>query len=459
VLQNKKFQKIKNPMLKLFSFIAVFVMSVCFSVLTKANGNDVVPIDWEQMGQPQNVDKDFAQCRRILSNSLRYNLLWLDKSFKIDEQKKMYIIDKFDERGIRPIATVCYAISFALMVAKMTEGELGVSPEVAMQRLKYAVKGTAAAYKKNRNDGKGFGDQWQSALWAAFAGHGAWFIWNQLDTETKTMVQIMLVSEADRFIAPNYKVPYWSTPDGKEVFQGDTKAEENAWNANILMVATAMMPKHPHYEQWKNRCSELIISAFSLKSDLQNEKIVDGKPLKDWLHGFNVREDGAVVNHGFVHPDYTSSVTLNLRSCLIQPFAQQKIFEGSLLNVAFIYRSLTEHVWQSPPYVTPGGTMYQKGKAEVYYPQNTDWSRYRFDIYYLYDVCISLLDNEGLKDRAAEWMRIRADRIETMQKRHPNGKMWAVDEYKTYPGCEQMLLWQLTDAYSLFYLHSMNKNY
>ena len=122
-------------------------------------------------------------------------------------------------------------------------------------------------------------------------------LWDKLDAETHKMVQTLVIDEADRFIAPGYKVPYWTAPDGHVNTPGDTKAEENAWNATILQLAVAMMPHHPHIERWKHICSELMISAFSLKSDLQNDKIVDGKPVRDWLHGFNVRDDGAVINH------------------------------------------------------------------------------------------------------------------------------------------------------------------
>ncbi len=134
-------------------------------------------------------------------------------------------------------------------------------------------------------------------------------LWDDLDADARTQLARVVTSEADRFIAPDYRVPYWKTVDGKENFPGDTKAEENAWNAMELQLACAMLPTHPRASAWRRACSELMISAFANQEDARsNESLVDGQSVKSWLRGFNLREDGAVVNHGIVHPDYTSTI-------------------------------------------------------------------------------------------------------------------------------------------------------
>jgi hypothetical protein len=123
--------------------------------------------------------------------------------------------------------------------------------------------------------------------------------------------------------ASRLPVPYWTgRPD-----DGDTKAEENSWNSMILQVAIAMMPAHSHAARWKEKCSELMVSAYSLKKDLENPLVLDGKPVKAWLKGYNVREDGAVINHGrgFVHPDYMVCITLQLRGYLTQSLAGRPV--------------------------------------------------------------------------------------------------------------------------------------
>jgi hypothetical protein len=417
------------------------------------NSTQVVPVRWAKFSKSYKKEKDIEQSRQILANAIRFNLNWIPNSFALDQEQELYTIERYNEHGIRPAASVCYAAAVALKCAQLKEQELGVSRQVALERITRLIKGLAAAYRTNRSDGKGWGKHWQSAFWATLVGQGAWMLWEDLDAQTQQMVQTLVVEEANRFTAPGYKVPYWTDAHGKINTPGDTKAEENAWNATILQLAVAMMPHHPQVAAWKQICSELMISSFALKSDLQNNQQVDGKPVKDWLQGFNVRDDGAVINHHIVHPDYTMSVTIKTRSFLTQSLAGQPVSQGAQLDAPFIYRSLTEHVWTSPPNKAPGGTMYIPGKAEVYYPQGTDWSKFRFDIYYLMDVNAHVLGwDKGLKHKAADWMRIRGNRIQAMQARHSNGSMFTQQEYPTYPGKEQMVAWQTADAYMLFWL-------
>ena len=415
----------------------------------------VNPVKWDSFKQNHTAGKDEEQCRRILSNAVRYNLSWINNTFKLDNERDLYLIEQYNEHGVRPASSVCYAIAVALKCAKMNDQELGVSPETALAMTKRLIKGVTSAYYQNSTNGKGWGNVWQSAFWATLAGQGAWLLWDELDSETRIMISRMVIGEADRFIVPDYKVPYWISADGTVNTPGDSKAEENAWNSGILSLAVAMMPLHPHCNDWKQVCSELIISAFASKDDLHNQQIMDGKPVMDWLQGYNVGDNGMVINHNLIHPDYTAAITLNSRSCIIQPLAGQKFFDGALMNFTHIYNSLTTHKWLSPPYLQPGGTIYIRGKADIYYPQGTDWSNFRYDIFYLLDVNMYVFNlDKGLEHKAIDWVRTRADRIEAMQARHKDGKMFAPDEFSTYSGCNQMTAWQLADAFLFFWLYS-----
>lgn len=420
---------------------------------TASKHNEVVAINWKRFDKRYKSDKYLQQCHQILSNATRYNLSWIVKTLKTNANGDAYVVNQYNENGIRPSSSVCYGLAVALKLANLNDGELGIHHDTATRRVAMLIKGVVSGYKSKPANNNGWGNAWQSALWTTLVGEGAWLLWNDLDEETHKKVQAMVASEANRFIDPNYKVPYWKTPEGVEVTKGDTKAEENAWNATLLQLAVAMMPHHTHVAQWKNICSELMISAFALKSDLQNNELLDGKPVKSWLHGFNLRDDGAVINHGIVHPDYTMTIVLNSRTFLPQSLAGQAVSQGAQMNAPFIYRSLNEFVWTSPPYKPPGGSMYIPGKAELYYPQGTDWSKYRFDVYYLADVNAYALGwDKGLKNNAKDWMDIRAARILEMQTRHADGHMFTHEEYPTYPGCEQMVIWQIGDAYSLLWL-------
>ena len=79
------------------------------------------------------------------------------------------------------------------------------------------------AWHHKANSGeKGWGDQWQSALWAAQGAEAAWFLWDKLSEQTRNLVLKMLIHEADRFIG--YQVPYYQDKEGRIVTPGDTKS-------------------------------------------------------------------------------------------------------------------------------------------------------------------------------------------------------------------------------------------
>jgi hypothetical protein len=425
---------------------------VVFAAAAAAFSAEVTPIDWSRFA-PARTSLDLYQARHILQTATRYNLAWLPGAWKENAAGDAYLPPNMDEHGIRPGASILYGAAVLLKTGNYDEAAVGLPEGETVSRLRKLARGLAASHKVNAPGGKGWGDQWQSAHWASLMGQGAWMLWDDLDAGTRGMVQRAVEHEADRFIAPGYAVPYWTAPDGHVNSPGDTKAEENSWNAMILQLAVAMMPDHPHAEAWKRVGSELMVSAFALKSDLDNSTMVDGKPVKDWLHGFNVRDDGAVINHGIIHPDYTATPTLQLRAYLTQSLAGQPIPQSAAFNAPFIYRSFSLHSWPSPPYEAPGGPMYIPHHAEVYYPQGTDWSRYRFDIYYLFDAFADVLGwDHGLKDTARTYMRLRAARLLAMQARHPDGHAWTPSEAKgAYPN-DSMLAWQMGDACLLLWL-------
>jgi hypothetical protein len=83
---------------------------------------------------------------------------------------------------------------------------------------------------------------------------------------------------------------------------------------------------------------------------------------------------------------HVTSVTSIARAYLTLPLVGRKAPESANFNAARMYRMLVETEWQSPPFQAPGGTIYQSGRADIYYPNGTDWSRFNYADYYLTDV-------------------------------------------------------------------------
>lgn len=149
---------------------------------------------------------------------------------------------------------------------------------------------------------------WQCALWAASAGFAAWLMWDDLSATQRELVRKMVETEANRFNSDT--VPYYRDRKGEFRYPGNSKGEENAWNAMVLQVATAMMPHHPAYRTWMNKCIELELSAAARPVDVTSATVINGRRLSSWLNGSNVCVDGTVVNHNRVHPVYTKTVAV-----------------------------------------------------------------------------------------------------------------------------------------------------
>lgn len=420
----------------------------------------VAIIDWSQLKLVAEPSEDYQQSRRLLLGCVRYNVGWMHAAFPIDEQLGRYVVIPPEQPGqhehtFRAPCTIVFALAVTLRTGIFDANEVGVSREECLDRACQMIKALAAVHRVNGDPQRGWGDHWQSALWAALLGQAGWMLWDDLDQDTRRMVASVVQYEADRFIAPGYSVPYWADRE-RVISPGNTRAEENAWNSMILHLAVAMFPDHSHSRRWREVGSELMVSSYARRHDMDDDKtMVDGRTVKEWLRGYNVRDDGAVVNHNIVHPDYSTSVTSVTRAYLTLPLVHKRVPESADFNAAWVYRTLVVTEWQSPPYEPPGGTIYVPGQADIYYPNGTDWSRYNYADYYLTDVTAHILGwDRGLPHAAAEWMRLRAARMLAMQSRHADRRMYAPGEWDTYPQPEAASAWMIADAFLLHWLHA-----
>lgn len=144
-------------------------------------------------------------------------------------------------------------------------------------------------------NGKKWGDMWQSAMWARAAGAGAWAMWDDLDRDIQLAAARMIEHEADRFLS--------QTP--KSSINRDTGAEENAWNALILSLATNMMPRHPRTNAWARAAKTYMYNVFSVPADADDTSLGDdGQAINTWVTTVNAHADFTVENHGLVHMGY-----------------------------------------------------------------------------------------------------------------------------------------------------------
>lgn len=390
---------------------------------TGSSGSTAVqPIDWAKLHRARPVRPGSEQLRSVLLNSNRYALTTWWESRGYDEQPGRYL-------QIGHPSGPAYE-SFALAVSLATNAydadRVGVARSEAEDRTLKLVRSMALSHRSNTPGG--WGGDWQGGLRTAHMGYAGWMLWDDLSAVDREYLRRAVEDEAERLLAE--PVPYYRDESGTVIRPGDTAAEENAWNSMLMSLATAMMPRHPNWSVWMDRNLELMISAFSRPENVTSERLVNGKPLSVWLNGSNIENNGLAINHGIVHPDYMTTLDLNLMAGAGYTLAGKHTPEGVFLNAKYVYDALVDHEFASPPYRAPGGTIYVPDAAPVYYPQGTDWSPSRIMIYGSLDVMARSYGFDDLASTKAQyWENLHVGGALAQQSRHPDGKMFAPGEF------------------------------
>lgn len=376
--------------------LAIAAFAVCLPAASYGQTQFVQPVDWTRFAGKTGVQSGdvFGQTlATVLRNEARYELNWVHADQQVVNNLPGWngvdcYYPEFGtygyEQAVRPLTGFAYSMAGMLKTGIYSPSVGGLSNADALHRVELAIRGVAFTNNANMASGHRWGAGWQTAYWGAQAAQAAWWLWDDLSSETKLAVAKMVEYEANAFIGRT--VPYWTDKNGNVLSPGDTKAEENAWNSELLAVAQAMMPDHPNAAKWRRKASEYQVSVYSRQSDLTNATLVDGKPVKDWLNGYNVFENGVLVNHNRVHPDYIISDGPRFASMVSLCLAKQYIPESMLFNADLEYRAVTEVQFTPGPnpygdgtILAPGGTIYYRlpdggYTADIYYPQGTDWT-------------------------------------------------------------------------------------
>ncbi|BCB05777.1 cell wall-binding repeat-containing protein [Bacillus sp. KH172YL63] len=401
-----------------------------------AASNEVEPISISIDPLSYPTDENSARIKKILLNTNKYGLTtWWDEEKNFDDQGKGYLdFGGRDESDIRHPAAMSLGLATSLSFKVYNPSYIGVPESEAIDHTSQLV--SSLAFHHRANSQNGWGNRWQSAHWAYFAGFGGWLIWDDLSKENQEYVRKMVEYEANRFI--DYKVPYWKNAGGEVLFPGDTKAEENAWNAQLLQLATAMMPEHQNWHAWMNKNIELMVSSAATPMDLTNSEVVNGKEVREWVKGSNINDDGTVVNHGFIHPDYMEFIAFNNTSGIHYTLAGMATPEAAFFNSDLVYGAYVEHSFSSPPFEGAGGTIYKQNSSDIYYPQGNDWGTDRRMQFATLDIFADVFEFDSSLSRGGSyWEPLHAQKVLDMQNRHSDGHTYASYMEDTYDGREE----------------------
>lgn len=335
--------------------------------------------------------------------------------------------DKSD--AVRRLGMQAMSLAISLRTGAYDPRRVGASKASARAAVVRIVSVVAANHRANRTDGWGY---WgQSALWSSFTARAAWLVWDDLSPPTQAQVQNMMVVEAD--LATETQPVYLRDRTGAVIRPGNSGAEEDAWQALPLQLATATMPGHPHWLAWRHAQVVLMLSAWARPQDVNTATVVNGAPVATWIGGSNVEGNGTVVNHDRIAPDYSTNLYENLDEVLVDALAGLPTPEAARWGLGHVYAGLTDVSFSPRNYAAPGGAVYQPGR--VYYPQGCDWGTGQALPYALVDAQAEAFGFGSALSAVHESEHLRQQA--RLQSRYVNGRTFASDREYRYVGREE----------------------
>ena len=285
-----------------------------------------------------------------------------------------------DERGVRPNADLSMICAFLVKYGKPAGVTLpsGVTwakiEDMAMKSLIFAYSTHKANKLKVCSGNNYWGSTaandytWESSLWAMSVAYSAYFQWDKLTAAQKDYIYKMLKAEC------NYELTRSSIPTG---YSGDTKAEENGWEVDILAAALGLFPNDALAPKWFERMREFAINSYSHPSDASNTTIIDpdynNKTIADLYKGQNLYDDYTLQNHNLFHTSYQNVV-------------MQELGEAALALKMFQLGVNGKEVWKSNALMHHNQEVMDSvlnwlalADGELAMPNGNDWSLFLYD--------------------------------------------------------------------------------
>ena len=283
-----------------------------------------------------------------------------------------------DERGVRPNADLSMICAFLVRYGK---GKVTLPADVTWTDIEsMAMKSLVFAYSTHKANklkvcsGNNYwgstssGDAvWESSLWAMSVAYSAFFQWDKLSDTQKDYIYQLLKAEC------NYEL-HRTIPTG---YAGDTKAEENGWEADVLAVTLGLFPNDPLAPQWFERLREFAVNSYSHQDDATDATIIDptydNKTVKDLYKGQNLYDDFTLQNHNYFHTSYQNVVIQELGEAALA----LKLFQQTLYGTEKWHTNALMHhndkVMQEVLY------WLALSDGELAMPNGNDWSLFLYD--------------------------------------------------------------------------------
>lgn len=297
-----------------------------------------------------------------------------------------------DERGVRPNADLSMICAFLVKYGREDASLTGKDSknskrqvtlpegvtweqleEMAMKSLVFAYSTHKANHLKVCAGGRYWGSTsrqdavWESSLWAMSVAYSAYFQWDRLNEAQRGYIKAMLKAEC------NYELER-DIPTG---YNGDTKAEENGWEADVLAATLGLFPDDPLAPQWFARLREFAINSYSHPSDAHNHQAIDPEydnaTVAQLYRGQNLYEDYTLQNHNLFHTSYQNVVMQELGEAALAMKMFQKGLHGS---EKWKTNALMHHNQEVQDSVLNWLAL---ADGELAMPNGNDWSLFLYD--------------------------------------------------------------------------------
>ncbi|SHL61934.1 hypothetical protein SAMN05444266_104185 [Chitinophaga jiangningensis] len=444
--------------------LCLTLSSIQLSAQTKIE-SPVQTISWERFKSNSPTTPQRKIMGEILLNTNKYALTtWWDKhDFTAISSGEFLDLKGTSEHKIRPVAAEAQALAISLRMGLYLPEYTGVPVSTAEEKTIQLIRSLAHAHLSNKTGG--WGKAWQSPLWACYTAFAAWAMWDKIDTTTQQEVLAMINSECAWVMSNKGAagIKTYRNKSGEIVSPGDTGAEENAWDASILGVACAMMPQAPQQQAWKQQLIKLTLNAMARPSDVESKQIYSGSPLSTWLTGSNINEDGTVVNHHFIHPDYMTA-PFELNATKYFWLANQPIPLALKLNSEVVFQAFADLKFHAGDSIiggkvqVPGGSIFKAGTGNIFYPIGTDWGQSRRMNFAVFNSIISVFtNNKNTRKRATAWELMQAQMALDMQKRFEDGHTYLNKREDSYASCEEWVADAAMTGYIMESLKAVSK--
>lgn len=240
--------------------------------------------------------------------------------------------------------------------------------------------------------------QWESSLWAMSVAYSAFFQWDSLTSEQKGDIERLLEAECD----------YELERDIPTGYIGDTKAEENGWEVDVLAAALGLFPDNPEAKRWFDRMREFAVNCYSHPSDADDRTVIDpeydGKTVADLYIGPNLYPDWTLQNHNLFHTSYQNVVMQELgEAALALKLFQKELYGGEKWKSNALMhnnRKVMDNVLNR----------LALADGELAMPNGNDWSLFLFDQITSYSTMASFLKDPNalfLENMAYKYIKAR----------------------------------------------------